>query len=129
MDRIGEEGELRAGPAREPDLVQLHRLGEARADEHFALARVPAQEGRTTELGVPAHRLGERGRHSRDALDDQVVAGENCRFFGMDRGEEKEKEETNAGKASHGRRGVHRDTDLQYDSYDAPNNRRKVGSS
>ena len=84
MDRIGKEGELRTGSARELDLVHLHRLGEARADEHFALAGVPAQEGRTTELGIPADRLGERGRHSGDALDDQVVAGGNCRFLGMD---------------------------------------------
>src|SRR5207247_6548227 len=110
-------------------LVHVHRLGESRSDEHLTLDGVPAQEGRTTELGISAYRLRERGRDLGNAFDDQVVAGENGRFFGMDRGEEKEKEETNAGKASHGRRGVHRDTDLQYDSYDAPNNRLKVGSS
>src|SRR2546428_6709058 len=129
MDGTGKECEWQAGPASEPDLVHLHRLGEARADEHLALGGMPAQKGRPAELRVPAHRLDERGRHSRDAFDDQVVAGGNVYFSGMDWGEEKEEEKNNAGNASHHRRGIHRDTDLQYDSYGAPNNRLKVGSS
>ena len=84
MDRIGKEGELRAGPAGESDLVHLHRLGEARADEHLALGGVPAQEGRPTELGISAYRLRERGRDLGNAFDDQVVARGDCCFLGVD---------------------------------------------
>src|SRR2546425_3141119 len=43
-DRIGKKGQLRASPPWQPDLVQLHGLGEARADEQFALGGGPDPE-------------------------------------------------------------------------------------
>src|SRR3989441_4846941 len=83
-DRIGKKSQLRAGAVWEPDLVHLHGLGEARADEHFAPGGVPAQKGRPTKLRITAHCPGERGWHSGDAFDDEVVAGEDSCFLGTD---------------------------------------------
>ena len=78
-DRLGEEGELAAGPAGHPHLVDLRRIPEAGADEHLHACWMPADEGCTPRLGIAAHLVGQARRDLRDPLDDEI-------FRGADRG-------------------------------------------
>ena len=48
--------------------MHLHRVGEARADEHLALSRMPRGKAGGAELGEPSGFLGDVGGNRRDAV-------------------------------------------------------------
>src|SRR2546421_8554566 len=81
---IGKESQLPARATGHFDFMDLHRVSETCADQHFAAARVPGKNGGAAKLGVTIRPFCSCNWDWGNPLHDQVIARcENRRRGGV----------------------------------------------